>query len=258
MAISTNFTQREFTSKDIAESIGRVQRVFDGDYGRLPINEENVPIGSVTAVAEKVAVSFRGNRNNTWEVIECGDIMTDSLRHVGFKGQVHRGINHSFQKIRKEVLSKVQECLSEGQLENFIIEGHSRGTGIAALIAAFMRKKFPTSSISVLTYSPMAIFDENGAQNYTTLIGKENHLSFVAQGDFLPPLFEKVGFYHVGRKIEFNPDASHFYRSNVAENHYPYLTTNKMLALPVKLMLGAKGWNAHMLETYRDIAPTLI
>lgn len=252
-----------FTRKEIEKSASRIQRVFDGKYGPHPIYDGNNPIGSVTVIANQIIVSFRGSLGA--EALPCGLMCKTSLKHVGIKGKAHTGIYKIFMSIRENVLTTINKLINAHKLDkekiNLIVEGHSRGASIAILMAAYLKNRFQNCPLFIMTYSTMAILDKEGAANFTQAIGQENHLAFAADKDFFINLSGKFNFQPVGIAMPFAPDLSAFFRQHVAQRDYPHLTNNWFIAGIVKALLfprACQKWNAHMLETYSDVAPTLV
>ncbi len=240
------------TQGDIGQSLRRLQLNFEGNYGLSPILEDGRAIGSITSDARRIYITFRGSVNSLWEVLTCLDIRKRSLEELGIPGKAHRGIYAAFTKIRQVVLAKLQELPAEREI---LVEGYSRGAGIATLMGADLKNHFPGRSISVLAYSPLKIFDRIGSYHYGEKV--PFLYNFICKEDFVPRWAPSwLGFVATGRELIFS--ATHLSRYSQRVNQKTYLhLMGGCIGKIIKFFLPARIWEAHMPETYQEGAPCL-
>lgn len=252
----------DMTSEDIEESSQRLIAVFKGDYGQYPIEEDQRKVGRLTLSADRktIFVTYRGSVNSLYEAISCLFFWKTSLPDLA-PGRVHAGLGSAFQKVNASFQRALDDLQADVQIPRdqikFVVEGYSRGSGLAALTALAIEEKFPKSCVNVLTYSTMNIFDEEAARHYKALIGAR-HWSFLCQEDLAPritgPLF--CGFCEIGNPISFSAASSPRYCRNVANNHYAYLPSGSIITWMMRQLIPVTYWEAHMPHTYQELAPT--
>lgn len=257
---STDFF-RSMSEEDIAQSLRRLRSVFQGNYGHNPIIEDGRPIGRMTMQGNVVHATFRGSVNSAWEIASCINMRKALLGDIGIEGQVHAGIYSAFTKIKKTIADHTTYFSQISQTQpkdlTFIIEGYSRGSGLAILVAAYLAHKFTPDRIGVLTYSSMNILSEQAARDYANKIGKSNHLSFTCREDLVPRLITpgRLGFSSVGEPLLFSANDSPSFEKRVAMREYTYLADQVIIATVVKTVVSASTWEAHMPQTYEEAAP---
>lgn len=236
------------TRVNIENSLRRLQQTFQGEYGDYPIIEDNRPIGAISFEATKVHVTFRGSINSLQEIFSCLDLRKESLgEHVGLSGKVHKGIYKAFLKTHRAVLSRLQEMRRQTEI---IVEGYSRGAGIATLMGAYLKKQFPDRTVSIFAYSPMKIFDRAAASDYERKVS--SLYNFVCQEDLIANWTPScLGFCSVGREYIFSAQKLNAYTERVRTRQYLHLRSG-WLGTILKWIIPARIWEAHMMETYQE------
>lgn len=250
------------TSDDIEASGQRLLAVFTGDYGQYPIEEDQRKVGRLTLDSDRktVFVTYRGSVNSLFEVVSCLFFWKTNLPEL-LPGKVHAGLGNAFQKVNGSFQRALDDLLADSQIPRdqlkFVIEGYSRGSGLAALTALVVKERFPRNSVNVLTYSTINIFDEESAKYYEALIG-DHHWSFLCQEDVVPRIIGPLscGFCQVGKPITFSAASSQFYNQNVEKKRYAYLPSGSFIAWMLKQLIPVTYWEAHMPHTYQKLAPT--
>lgn len=257
---STDFF-RSMTREDITQSLRRLRSVFQGNYGHNPIIEDGRFIGRTTMQGNVVHVTFRGSVNSAFEIASCINMRKIILDDVGIEGQVHAGIYSAFTKIKNTIVDHINHFSQISQTKpkdlTYIIEGYSRGSGLATLVAVYLAHKFTPDRLGVLTFSSMNILSEQAAHDYTNKIGKNNHLNFTCLEDLVPKLITpgRLGFSPVGEALLFSANESPSFEKRVAMRQYTYLADQIIIATVVKTVVSASTWEAHMPQTYEEGAP---
>jgi hypothetical protein len=247
------------TSVDINNSLLRLQATLEGDYGNFPIYEDKRRVGKLTLDKKnkRVFVTYRGSVNSLFEIFSCLLVWKKPWDKRG--GGVHAGLYNAFQKTQKSFQSALQEMVRKNNISldpfNFLIEGYSRGSGLAILTALFLKQQYPRCNINVLTYSTMKLFDQNAAENYQKTM-QGHHWSFLCTDDSFPkwigPSF--LGFCPVGNKIEFPARESENYKRRTAANQYSYLAEIPIVSYLFKKLISSATWEAHMPTIYNELA----
>lgn len=238
------------SSLEIANSVRRVEQTFHGNYKPFPILEEGRPVGSISEDHQKIYITFRGSINSLWEILTCLDIRKSPLTVLGLKGRAHKGIFTAFNKVHKVILEKIHQCSQDKEI---IVEGYSRGAGIATLVGLYLHSFFPNRKISVLNYSPMRIFDAAAVE--AIALQSLTICNFTCEEDFVtkwPPA--TLGFYPCKTLIPFSANSLPFYKERVQKRIYSYLIGG-IIGKIIKWILPASFWEAHMLGTYIEGAP---
>lgn len=268
MAISALKTDILTSTLPIRNSMQRILCNFQGRdqlFRSHPIYEGATEIGVIQQIANNhIAITFRGSLG-IFEFLSCAPLYGKvSCKKAKLPGKMHAGIYATFLAIRDPLLQIVLQCIPKNSsIKNKItitIEGHSRGAMIAIAVAAFLSKKFSnlervSLSLFLLTYSATSILDKEAAEEFERLV--PNHFDFVAKEDFVPDIFDRFGYYRVGKKISFSAELSPFYRKYTKNKEFPYFIFNHWLVnnLVNTLFLSSKSWTAHMPNTYLEGAP---
>jgi hypothetical protein len=247
------------TENDIKNSLYRLQNAFNGKYGEFSIQEGKRKVGMLTLDGDKkrIYITYRGSVNSFFETFSCLFIWKKNVE--GLNGRVHAGLYNAFQKTKtsfQAVLEKVLKKMgvSLNQIE-FVVEGYSRGSGLAALTALFLKQNFPGNNVDVLTYSTMKLFDQKGVNSYQNVI-KDHHWSFLCNEDLFPRWIGPscFGFHSIGKKITFSAQISQGYKQRVNEKKYTYLGQIPVVSWLIRRVIPVKYWEAHMPQTYQDLA----
>jgi hypothetical protein len=249
-----------FTSADIQDSLVRLQNTFEGSYGDFPIYEDERRVGKLTLDRKKkiVFVTYRGSLNSLFEIFSCLFVWKKPWGETG--GRVHAGLYNAFQKTQISFQNALQEIGQKNEVSldqfTFLIEGYSRGSGLATLTALFLKQQYPSCDINVLTYSTMKVFDQTAAENYERSM-QGHHWSFLCMDDFFPkwigPSF--LGFCPVGKKVEFRAIESENYKQRTMANKYSYLAEIPIVSYLFKKLISSATWEAHMPTIYNELAP---
>jgi hypothetical protein len=241
------------SSSDVTESLKRLQRNFEGAYGPDPILEDDRIVGSIHSDEKKTYLTFRGSVNSLWEVLSCFDIRKRSLKAIGLPGSAHRGIYEAFHKTHSAVLEKLKIVGSDREI---VIDGYSRGAGIATLMGAYLKKRFPERSIKVLCFSPLKIFDREASLQASFQLPPI--YNFICQEDWAPSWAPSwLNFVAVGVQYTFSAAKLPNYAERVKNRTYLHLMSGCVASL-VKWILPARVWEAHMPETYQEGAPSIV
>jgi hypothetical protein len=177
-----------------------------------------------------------------------------SVEEWGIAGSVHAGIYNSFCNVRKSIDDSWERHFSHLDPRNveFIVEGYSRGSGLAQLASAYLTQKFANCRLKVFTYSTMNIFDAEAVQSYKQKT--PHHWSFICTGDFFPRWVGPfcLGFHPVGNQFAFAPDDSSSFSERVRTRAYTHLSTHWLVSLLAHTFIPSVLWEAHMPETYEE------
>jgi hypothetical protein len=252
------------SENDIVDSVNRLQDAFSGNYGPLPILEGQTKVGMLTLHGNRIYVTYRGSVNSLFELFSCLFIWKNHIQDLpglgSLRGKVHAGIHLAFGKIANPFLETLNKSLASAQIERdkteFIIEGYSRGSGLAVLTALLVKTLFPTNSVDVLTYSSMKLLDTDGTKTYDDLIGK-HHWSFICEEDLFPRCIgpSYCGFLPTGKPIPFSAKNSVDYNQRVETQRYSYLMQIPIISWLIKKIIPCSIWEAHMPQTYQELAP---
>lgn len=239
------------TERDIQDSLTRLQAAFAGDYGPYPLCEGTRKIGSLAEKGDTIYLTFRGSVNSFAEILSCLNLRKCSAEKWGLAGKVHAGIHASFCKIQESIEHHLSNSPS---LRNrkIVVEGYSRGSALAMLTAAYLAKRFAADQVTVLTYSPMNVFDQTGAESYQSKIKKQ--WNFVCKNDFFPKWIgpSLLGFCALGKRIEFSAAESPSYVERVQKRAYTHLLRLPLIGTFLRWIIPLRLWEAHMPETYQD------
>jgi hypothetical protein len=244
-----------FSENDITNSLSRLQSAFFGRYGDFPIWEDTRKVGMLTLDKEnkKIFVTYRGSVNSLFEIVSCLFIWKKPCHEI--QGNAHAGLYHAFQKISPSFQKTIEKISSLDQY-SFVVEGYSRGSGLAAFTALWLKDQYPHLPVNVFTYSTMQVFDQKGADHYNSLM-QGHHWSFLCLEDFVPkwlgPSF--LGFHPIGEKITFHADESLEYTKRVNEKRYSYLAPIPVISWIIKRLISSSLWEAHMPTIYNELSP---
>jgi hypothetical protein len=248
------------TEKDVKNSLSRLQNAFEGQYGDFPIWEDKRCVGMLTLDEEgkKFFITYRGSMNSFFEIFSCLFVWKKPLSEI--PGNAHAGLYNAFQKTQISFEKTLERILKENQISinqfSFVVEGYSRGSGLAALTALFLKQQYPSCMVDVLTYSPMKVFDERGAESYKNIL-QEHHWSFFCSKDFFPKWIGPscLGFRSIGKKVTFHAKESPNYNKRVSKNTYTYLARIPIISWLIKKLVSSATWEAHMPTIYNELAP---
>lgn len=239
------------TEQDIRDSQLRLQAAFEGDYGAMPLSEGSRKVGSLSTKDDTIFLTFRGSVNSFLEILSCLYLTQRDAQKWGLEGKVHAGIHAGFCQVEKSIESYLDRYPSlKGK--KIVLEGYSRGSAFAMLAAAYLVKRFAADRLTVITYSPMNLFDLEGAKSYEKKI--QNQFNFICKDDFFPkwvgPSF--LGFCAVGKNLMFCATESISYLERVQKKAYTHLIRLPLLGTFLRCIIPLRLWEAHMPETYRD------
>ncbi len=247
--------------RDILDSVGRLQEAFVGNYGAYPIEEDGRIVGRLTLdqSQKKIYITYRGSMASLFELFSCLFLWKTALE--GERGRAHAGIYSAYRKTRPSFQSALESCLKQIKLPReqveFVVEGYSRGSGLATLTALFLKQHFPKNQIDVLTYSTMKIFDDQGAESYQHQLGNR-HFSFLCKEDFFHQWFglDCLGYQPIGQPVYlFAERDGAQYRQRVANKAYSYMMQIPVITWIIQKIIPAAFWEAHMPQTYSELAP---
>jgi hypothetical protein len=249
------------TEMGVENSLDRLQKVFEGQCSDFPIWESKRKVGMLTLDKErkKIFITYRGSIDSFWEIFSCLFVWKRPLKTI--QGNVHAGIYNAFQKAEGSLKENLLRISKENKISlnqySFVVEGYSRGSGLALLTALFLKQQYPNTRLEIFTYSTMNIFDEEGADNYKNLL-QEHHWSFLCNEDVFPKWIGPfcLGFRSVGRAVIFHANQSLKYRQRVDENRYTYLTKIPIISWLIKKLISSATWEAHMPIIYKELAPS--
>lgn len=249
---------------DILASTKRLKSLFLGQSIGQPLGND----GSCSFDKDKAYISFRGNRNSLQEFIQMANVSKKELSGYSVNGRVQKSAFDIFKTHEQPMLEHIKSYSATNHISfndiKFTVEGYSRGTAFVNLAAISIMDNLNVRPINILNYGPISIFDQQAADEYNTRIGKKNHINFIAQEDFIPPIFTgqkpldfsmfslKGDFKSVGTDIQFSAYNSSSYREKVEAKEYLYLDPNFSLILPE--FLNCEAWNAHTPELYEDMS----
>lgn len=93
-------------------------------------------------------------------------------------GKIHRG----FKRYAEKAWSYIEDLLEKRPFMSFY--GHSQGGSVASLLALLYKNKYPSSSVSIITYGAPAFSDEK----FTTNFKKTEYTRFVHSYDVVTSL----------------------------------------------------------------------
>lgn len=250
------------TEVDIKNSLSRLQDAFEGRYGHFPIQEGTRRVGMLTLdkKQKKIFVTFRGSMNSHFEVFSCLFIWKKRVNELP-AGNAHAGIYSAFQKTQRSFKKSLEAILQANNTSlerfDFVVDGYSRGSGLALLTALFLKQEYPCHTVDVFTYSTMRIFDEIGAHCCQTFL-ERRHWSFLCKEDLFPQWIGPpcLGFCPVGKEISFHATESSEYKRRVQENRYSYLAPIPLISWIIKKMISSASWEAHMPTIYNELSTT--
>lgn len=248
------------TENDIKNSLERLQNGFEGRYGDFPIREDERTVGMLTLdqSARKIYVTFRGSVDSLFEIFSCLFIWKKDVPEL--KGKVHAGIYTAYQKTVRSFQASLQRIRHQNSVDlkdyEFIVEGYSRGSGLAALTAFFLKMSYPQNKLSVMTYSTIRLLDQDAARTYNEMLGTD-HFSFNCKEDLFPQKIgpARLGYSPIGQIIDFSASQGERYNERVRQRVYTYLLDVPVIAWLIKKVISAAHWEAHMPQTYAESAP---
>jgi hypothetical protein len=244
----------ELTPLEVSESLRRLKETFQGSYGSIPLLDGEDRVGRMTLEGQKVHLTFRGSIDSFTEILSCFNLGKYSTEEWGLAGRVHAGIYNSFCNVRKSIDENWDRHFSHLDPRNveFIVEGYSRGSGLATLASAYLTHKFVESRLKVFTYSTMNIFNEEAARSYEQKI--PHHWSFICSDDVFPQWIGSscLGFHSIGTKMIFSPSHSASFSERVRTYAYTHLSKHWLITLLARIFIPSYYWEAHMPETYEE------
>ena len=222
--------------------------------------------GSCSFDKDKAYITFKGNKGNFGEILQIANTDKEKLIGYSIKGKVQKNVYDIFKSHEHLMLEYIKLYSARNHISfndiKITVEGYSRGTTFAKLAAISITDNLGVRPINVLNYAPISIFDQQAADQYDLIIGKYNHINFIADEDFVPPIFTgqkplvlkifnytlKGDFKPVGIDIPFSAYNSTVYCKEVQRNHYLHLSDGLYACMPFSL--SVKEWNAHMPEIY--------
>lgn len=246
------------TVKEIDASVKRLEAAFNGYYASLPLKEGSRSVGCVRLEGNKLYLTFRGSVNSFSELLTCLDFRKVSADSKwGLPGKIHAGLYASFCKVQKSLDSQLQKLFPQKNLKGVqvLVEGYSRGSALAMLTAAYLTQCFAADHLTLLTYSPLNIFDKIAAKAHQKKI--KNQVHFVCTGDFVPQWIGPpcLGFYPCWNRREFAPDTSPSFLERVQKKAYTHLIRPRLIGRILRWIIPLRLWEAHMPETYMDRPP---
>jgi hypothetical protein len=243
-------TSSSLTANEIRNSLTRLQNAFHGDYSPIALHEGSRKVGCLRIENNKIFFTFRGSVNSLTELFTCLDVRKSSMEQWGLAGKVHAGLHSSFCKVQQSIDACLTRYLPRRDLQGMevVVEGYSRGSALAMLTAAYLAHRYAANNLTILTYSPMNIFDETAAHAYKERI--PHQWNFVCTDDFFPKWFGPswLGFCPSGDRITFSANESPSFVERVRRRAYTYLAHRWLF----RFFIPVRFWEAHMPATYND------
>lgn len=242
------------SEQDLESGLTRLSNAFRGDYKPHAILEGSSPIGSMRFENDKIYLTFRGAVNSFREPLSCLDIRKVSADRWGLPGQVHSGLHVSFCHVHPSIDTYLTNLSETRDITNIpvMIEGYSRGAGMAMLTAAHLVHRYALRNITLVTHSPMNLFNQEAANSFKEKI--KNQWNFSCKSDIILKWIGSswFGFYPSGNNIEFSTELSESFAERIRKKAYTHLIRPALIWPLLRCLMPLGLWEAHMLETYQD------
>lgn len=146
-------------------------------------------------------ICFRGTKNINDIYLNLNIIPRSFIRN---DMMFHRGFLYKYLSIREYIINKTHEIISNNNIEDIYISGHSSGGAIANIASLDLYYKYPKMRINTINFGSPRVANEAFINEYNKNI--ENSIRIVNNNDIIQYLPLPIIYHHI---------------------HKPYILTNK-------------------------------
>jgi hypothetical protein len=172
------------------------------------IGKETIPQTIVYFKNAKVDIIYKGASS----IYECGPGFRAFFSGVNFaEGFVHQGFYDKFNKSEDLIMSCLQNIADKTNLAikdlDITIAGHSLGGALSQILGLKLKSSINPEKIKIITFGAPRVFDNEMAQYYNDILGKNTLRVVQHRLDIIPAVpTGLMNYKHAGLQLRLNCD----------------------------------------------------
>ena len=168
--------------------------IYHAKLCKLTYNKNNTFI--IIRKNNSLNICFRGTKNLNDLYLNFNIIPQSFLKK---EIKVHKGFLYKYLSIRDLVINKSKEIISNNNIENIYISGHSSGGAIANIASLDLYYLYPNIRINTITFGSPRVANKSFIEEYNKNI--KNYIRIVNKNDIIQYLPLPIIYHHIHKPI---------------------------------------------------------